>query len=288
MSERSSTVRGLLRLTGPQRVWFLQQTVTADVEGVPAGEWRESAFLTPKGKVVAHFYVGVCDEEVYVDIDPPSTDLAEWLVRYRFRTKVEIEDLSGETVTVASGRAIELSPPGTVSVKDGAVIFGRALGDVPIAVVHGDASGLGDVEPTPEAELERLRIEAGVPRFGVDYTTDHLPQEAGLTRIVPIDKGCYVGQETVARIHFRGHVNKVVRPVEIRSDDPQNAVGAELSLNGAGIGVVTSATASGAGLAMARVEPPQGAEVDVSTADGSPIGTAILGAVPEGTKVKAP
>jgi folate-binding protein YgfZ len=269
--------RGLLRLTGPQRIWFLQQTITADVEDVPAGEVRESVFLTPKGKVLAHFYVGVLDGEVYLDIDPPPTDLADWLVRYRFRTKVEIEDLSGEAVTLVGPRAAELVADGTVRKDGDAVLFGRRLGEVPIAVVHrGGAEGASD------EEVERLRIVAGVPRFGVDYTTDHLPQEAGLTRIVPIDKGCYVGQETVARIHFRGHVNKVARPLELRDADPATAVGAELSLNGAGIGRITSAEPGGAAIGMVRVEPPARAEVDVSGG-----GTAILGPVPEGTKVRA-
>lgn len=280
------TGRGLLRLTGPQRLWFLQQTVTADVEDLPSGRWRESAFLTPKGKIVAHFYVGAIDDEVYVDIDPPPTDLADWLIRYRFRTKVEIEDVSGPVVTLIGPPASGLVGDGAVIRHGGAIVFGHRLGDVAVADVHGRPLDLlqGTDLLSPDV-LEAIRVGAGVPRFGVDYTTDHLPQEAGLTRIVPVDKGCYVGQETVARIHFRGHVNKVVRSLTLLGAEPEQAVGSDLTLLGQKIGTVTSAartrTGDVAAIAMVRVEPAAGTEVDVSSG-----GTAILGDLPEGTKIK--
>jgi tRNA-modifying protein YgfZ len=280
------TGRGLLRLTGPQAVWFLQQTVTADVEDLAIGSWRESAFLTPKGKLVSHFRVGrTGDDELWLDIDPPANDLADWLVKYRFRTKVEIEDRTTSVTTVLGPRATEFARPGEIVATDDAIVFGDALGDVAVADVHGALHG-GALETAPDDVLEILRIEAGVPRFGVDYTTDHLPQEAGLTSVVPIDKGCYVGQETVARIHFRGHVNKVARPMRLEGvDGPEAAAGRELDLNGVRVGVITSAARSPRGgdvaIGMVRVEPPVGAEVDV---EGG--GVAILGPVPAGTKVK--
>jgi folate-binding protein YgfZ len=279
------TGRGLLRLTGPQAVWFLQQTITADVEDLALGAWRESAFLTLKGKLVSHFRVGrTGDDELWLDIDPPANDLADWLVKYRFRTKVEIEDRTTSVTTVVGARAAELAPPGAIAVTDDAVIFGDTLGDVAVADVHGALNH--GLESAPPDVLETLRIEAGVPRFGVDYTTDHLPQEAGLTSIVPIDKGCYVGQETVARIHFRGHVNKVARPMRLDGvDDVESAAGRELDLNGARVGVITSAArsprAGDVAIGMVRVEPSEGAAVDV---EGG--GVAILGPVPAGTKVK--
>ena len=276
------TGRGLLRLTGPQRLWFLQQTITADVDDLPSGRWRESAFLTPKGKIVAHFFVGAIDDEVYVDIDPPPTELADWLIRYRFRTKVEIEDISSDVLTVIGPQASGLAADGEIVRVGDAVVFGHTLGGVGYADVHGRTDALADLPRVDDEAFEALRIRAGVPRFGVDYTTDHLPQEAGLTRIVPVDKGCYVGQETVARIHFRGHVNRVLRPLELRDADPATAVGAELSLLGARVGTITSAEAGGAAIGMVRVEPVAGVEVDVSAG-----GTAILGGVPEGTKVRA-
>jgi folate-binding protein YgfZ len=266
--------RGLLRLVGPQRIWFLQQTITADVEDLPDGAWRESAFLTPKGKIVSHFAVGVLGDEVYLDIDPPADALTEWLTRYRFRTKVEIEDLSSVCTSAIGPAAAELAGEGEIRRVEDAIVFGYRYGETALAHIHGAL----EFPPASEEEVERIRIEAGVPRFGVDYTTDNLPQEAGLTRIVPVDKGCYVGQETVARIHFRGHVNKVVRP--LRLVDAPAALGAGLSIDGQKTGVITS-VAGEAAIAMSRVEPPEGATAEVSTG-----GTAVLGPVPEGTKVK--
>lgn len=276
------TGRGLLRLTGPQAVWFLQQTVTADVDDLAEGSWRESAFLTPKGKLVSHFRVGRTGaDELWLDIEPPAADLADWLVRYRFRTKVEIEDRTTSVTTVVGPAAAELARPGDVIATDDAVTFGSTLGDVAVADVHGALHH--SLPSAPDDVLEILRIEAGVPRFGVDYTTDHLPQEAGLTRVVPIDKGCYVGQETVARIHFRGHVNKVTRKLTITDGDAEP--GRDLLQDGDRVGVITSVAASPRlgriAIGMVRVEPPEGTELDI---DGG--GTAILGPVPEGTKVK--
>lgn len=276
------TGRGLLRLSGPQAIWFLQQTVTADVDDLETGRWRESCFLTPKGKIVAHFRVGRLDDEVFLDVDPPADELADWFVKYRFRTKVDVEDRSTAVSTLTGRRATDLVEDGEVARRDGAVVFGGRLGDLRIA----DAHGVQPSDPASPEVLEIFRIEAGIGRFGVDYTSDNLPQEAGLTPIVPIDKGCYVGQETVARIHFRGHVNRVLRPLELNGVDLLQAPGRHLDLNGARIGVITSAARSprrgGVGIGMVRVEPAAGVEADV---EGE--GTAVLGPVPEGTKVKA-
>lgn len=275
--------RGLLRLTGPQAVWFLQQTITADVEDLASGRWRESAFLTPKGKLISHFRVGRAGDELWLDVDPPADDLADWLVKYRFRTKVEIEDRSTDVSTVLGPAAAELAAPGELVVGEAAVLFGSRLGDVDVADVHGAFHG--DLESAPSDVLDIIRIEAGVGLFGVDYTTEHLPQEAGLTSVVPIDKGCYVGQETVARIHFRGHVNRVIRPLRLDGVDADDATGRALRFEGQRLGTITSAALSprigAVAIGMVRVEPPEGAELEI---EGG--GTAILGAVPVGTKVK--
>jgi folate-binding protein YgfZ len=278
------TGRGLLRVTGLQAVWFLQQTITADVDDLPSGAWRESAFLTPKGKLLAHFRVGRVDDDLWLDVDPPHDALVEWLVKYRFRTKVEIEDRSTSVATIVGPAAAELAAPDTVAASGGTIVFGSRLGGVNVADVHG--SFHGDLEAAPLDVLEIFRIEAGVGRFGVDYTTDHLPQEAGLTSIVPVDKGCYVGQETVARIHFRGHVNRVVRPLRLVGIEPGAAIGEAVSAGGQRLGAISSAAHSPrngpVAIGMVRVEPPAGAEVEI---EGG--GTAILGAVPTGTKIRA-
>jgi folate-binding protein YgfZ len=272
--------RGLLRLTGPQRVWFLQNTITADVDDVASGSWIDSCFLDPKGRVVAYFRVGFLGEEIWIDADPASAEaLGEWFVKYRFRTKVDIETVAQPSVTVL-GTASGVEPGTIVSVGEG-VAFGFELAGVRVTDVHGDAP-VADVAEGPPELYDVLRIEAGAGSFGVDFGPSDLPQEAGLTRVLSVDKGCYVGQETIARIHFRGHVNRVLRTLAF--DGAPAQPGSKLLWNDSPAGRVTSVAASprtGAiGLGMVRVEPPEGATL---TVEGG--GRATVGAVPEGTKV---
>jgi len=259
----------LIRLTGEQRVWFLQNTITADVEAVRPGEWVESCLLDEKGRVFAHFFVGVAADEIFIADEPfYGPRLAEWFVSRRFRTKVEIEPLDEPLRTLIGTSADGFTP----------VQFGRHLGEVPIV----DRFGGDDVPDASFELLDLLRIEAGVPRFGVDYDERTLPQEAGLSRTLSVEKGCYVGQETVARIHFRGHINKTLRTLRF---DEEVAVGSALTLDGANVGRVTSSVTSPRfgplGIGMVRVEPPEGAELEAGGV------RAVLGPLPEGTKVKS-
>lgn len=273
----------LIRLTGPQRVWFLQNTITADVDGVPSGRWVESCFLDPKGHVIAHFRAGFLDEEVWIDADPLSgAGLSDWFMKYRFRTKVEITPVARRCVVLLGGEA----PDGRVAVTGtGAVVFDGSLAGVRVSYVHSDEATEGSLPQVPAEVLDILRIEAGVGEFGVDYGPSNLPQEAGLTRVVSVEKGCYVGQETIARIHFRGHVNRVLRTLQFSDVDVTDLVGRGMRFDGAAVGRVTSAVMSPGrgpiGLGMVRVEPPPGARLAV---DGG--GGAALGPIPEGTKVK--
>jgi folate-binding protein YgfZ len=276
----------LIRLTGPQRVWFLQNTITADVEDVPSGRSVESCFLDPKGRVVAHFRVGFLDDHIWIDADPASgAQLREWFVKYRFRTKVDIEPVARPLTTVLGPPAGEIAGAAAIALlEDGAVAFGRTLGGVAAADVHGANPGSSLPQGPPEL-YDVLRIEEGAGEFGTDFGPSDLPQEAGLTRVVSVEKGCYVGQETIARIHFRGHVNRVLRTLEFTGSLP--GPGTKLFWNGGSAGSVTSAVVSPGrgpiGLGMVRVEPPAGAALDVESG-----GTATVGPVPEGTKIKIP
>lgn len=280
--ERPPSLR-LVRLTGPQRVWFLQNTVTADVDDVPDGRWVESCFLDPKGRVQAHFNAGFLGDEVWLGVEPDAERLAAWFETYKFRTKVEITTIESRCFTFLGPAARSLAGGGQVTRAQDALTFGYSLGDLPAADVHSDhPPDIADAHPDV---YDVFRVEAGLGRFGVDFGERDLPQEAGLTRTVSVEKGCYVGQETVARIHFRGHVNKVLRPLTFEGPEPDSLVGRELLVSGKAVGRVTSAVRSPrqgvVGIAMVRVELPEGTRVDV---EGG--GTGILGALPEGTKVK--
>jgi len=263
----------LIRLTGPQRVWFLQNTVTADVEGVAPGEWVESCLLDEKGRVFAYFFVGVSPDEIFIADNPAyGPRLAEWFASRRFRTKVDIEPLDVKRFTCIGGNV-----PSSGFVSD-PPRFGRTFGDLAACDEFTDA-----LQADAPFELyDVLRIEAGFGRYGVDYDERTLPQEAGLSHTLSVEKGCYVGQETVARIHFRGHVNRALRT--LRFDGPVE-VGSDLTYRDELVGRVTSSVVSPRfgpiGIGMVRVEPVEGAILRVGDVD------ATLGPVPEGTKVKA-
>jgi folate-binding protein YgfZ len=259
----------LIRLGGPQRAWFLQNTVTADIEGASSGDVVESCLLDEKGRVFAHFFCGIGDDEIWIADEPAyGPRLADWFGSRRFRTKVDIELRDDALHTVIGEKGDGFVP----------LSFARSLGDVPVV----DRFGTDETPDAPLELYELLRIEGGVPRYGVDYDERTLPQEAGLTNTLAMDKGCYVGQETVARIHFRGHINKVLRTLRFdRAVDP----GSVLTLDGQDVGRVTSFVSSPRfgpiGIGMARAEL---AERTTLEANGA---AATLGPLPEGTKVKA-
>jgi folate-binding protein YgfZ len=139
--------------------------------------------------------------------------------------------------------------------------------------------------PLGLAAWEVARVEAGRPEWGLDMDDATLPQEANLDELHAISytKGCYTGQEVVARIHFRGHVNRVLRTLHFDHALPD--AGAKLLWDGRPVGSVTSAVNSpgrGAiGLGIVRVEAPDGARLEV---EGG--AAAVVGPIPEGTKVK--
>src|ERR1051325_5606616 len=121
--------RALIRLTGPQRVWFLQNTITADVEDIGDGRWVDSCFLDPKGRVIAYFNVGFLGEEIWIDADPASGEaLGEWFVKYKFRTKVDIEPQSRPSVTIL-GRASSVAAGNVARIGD-AIAFGHELAGI--------------------------------------------------------------------------------------------------------------------------------------------------------------
>jgi folate-binding protein YgfZ len=122
-----------------------------------------------------------------------------------------------------------------------------------------------DLEPTVAAdELERLRIEAGTPRWGHEIDDRVLPAEAGLVeRAVSFSKGCYPGQEPIARLQYRGHVNRRLRVLEVEGDAP--APDAEICLGEKVVGRVTSAV-PGHALGYVRSEVPEDAELSVGSA----------------------
>lgn len=254
--------RGKLKLTGPQRAWFLHQILTQSFEDIQAGEARDTALITAHGRMVAYMEVCATDEALLLHYEPELiATLPEALSRYVFATQVEITDVTDDfgLLLIVDPKWAELATdlgPGVVAHRT--LSLGAPAGYLwvqrdRVDDLLADVKQRGLVEAS-EDELEKLRVERGMARWGRDMTAKTLPPEAGLDEVaVHYDKGCYVGQEAMAKIRFRGKVNRKLR--RLQGDSPLE-VGAEIKLDDAKVGIVTSAAGNTA-LAPVRytVEP---------------------------------
>ncbi len=230
--------RAYVRVAGPDAADYLQRMVSNDVERLGAGEACAALLLTAKARVIAPLVVLRAGDEEFLVLTEPELGEAvrALLVRMRLRARCEIE----------------------VEQHSSALVFG---GEAGFATDFPGARELLDAELAPTldaAELELRRIEAGVPRWGREIDDRILPAEAGLdVTHVDFGKGCYPGQEPVARLHYRGHPNRGLRVLEL---DELPALDAELVHDGKPVGRVTSAARRADGsvvaLAYVRVEVP--------------------------------
>jgi folate-binding protein YgfZ len=221
--------------------------VSNDVDALQVGDACPALLLTAKARVIAPVVVWRRGNDDFLVLTEPELGEAvrSLLVRMRLRARCEIEPEEHVSVLVFGGEGIATDVPGAVEVLD---------------------SGL---QPTLAAdELEQRRIEAAVPRWGREIDDRILPAEAGLDAThVSFDKGCYPGQEPVARLHYRGKANRSLRVLEL-DDLPDSD--AELVHEGKAVGRVTSAVrrpdGSVVALAYVRVEVPDGARLELAHA----------------------
>jgi folate-binding protein YgfZ len=233
-----------VRVSGPDAEDYLQRMVSNDVEALAVGDVCDALLLTPKARVIATLRIWRRGEDDFLLLTEPELGdavLAE-LQRMRFAAKCEIE------------------PEQHTS----AIVFGGDEG-IPTAEYGGPAREVLDAgldATLGKAELERLRIEAGTPRYGHELDDRVLPAEAGLDQThISFTKGCYPGQEPIARLHYRGHVNRRLRVLAVDFASP----GDEIEYEGKSVGRVTSAV-PGVALAYVRKEVPDDAELSVGDA----------------------
>ena len=228
--------RAFLRVAGPDAADFLQRMVSNDVEALAVGDACDALLLTAKARVIAPLrVVRRAGDDFLLLTEPELGDtVREQLRRTRFAAKVELEYEEHESWLVLGGaELLDERPP-------------------------GDEVG--------EEELERWRIEAGVPRWGHEIDDRVLPAEAGLDEThISFSKGCYPGQEPIARQRYRGKVNRRLRVLDVEGDV---APGDELQLNGKNVGRITSAV-PGVALAYVRVEVPEDATLNFAAKPGS-------------------
>jgi folate-binding protein YgfZ len=243
--------RDYVAVRGPDAADFLQRMVSNDVEAAPCS----ALLLTPKAKVIAPLVVVRRGDDDFLLLT--ETGLGEavrsTLLRARFAAKVEIEPEEHRSLVVFG------DAPGIAT---------RDYGEPATEVLDADR------EPTlgPD-ELERLRIEAGTPRFGAEIDERTLPAEAGLDEThVSFTKGCYPGQEPIARLHYRGHANRALRVLELDAlPEPDD----EILAGDRAVGRVTSAARTPSGevvaLAYVRVDVPEDAELAVGNRASRPL-----------------
>jgi folate-binding protein YgfZ len=245
--------RGKLLLTGADVREFLQGQLTNDVEGLGDGEGCYAAFLTHKGKMLGDLRVfAVGDEAVFVDCERAVLqDLFNMIRRFKVGREVGLEKRTLERGLLSLvGPGIERfdAREHRHRVREiGGLRVREIVTDLGVDVVC-DAEDVGVVKEAlgvPECSLdtaEIVRVESGRPRYGIDLDDSVIPQEAGLNeRAVNFEKGCYVGQETVARLFYRGKPNR--RLLGLRSAEPL-APGTELSREGKVVAVVRSSVVS--------------------------------------------
>lgn len=275
--------RGQLALNGPDTAEYLQGQLTNDVEALEPGEGCYAALLDRKGHMQADMRVlRTAPEMLLLDTEPEALEAARrHLEMYRIGREVELEDRTGAWTiySLIGPRSAEIAgtPPFPEHACEDRSLGGAACLAAGTTwgidlIVAGDEAALlrsalidaGAVEVGGEA-VEILRIESGTPRFGAEMGTATMPAEAGIVeRAVSFTKGCYIGQETVARLHYKGKPNRHLRGLVLSGPA---APGATLTLAEKEVGEIGGACVSPAhgpiALAILRREAEPGSELAV-------------------------
>src|SRR5829696_8699667 len=253
--------RGRLALTGEDRRTFLHGQVTNDIEGLEPGHGRYAALLTHKGKMLTDLRVLDLGDELLLSCERAGLqELFNMIRRYKLGSDVEVHKRTLEMgeLSLIGPEARRIAGAGELGPEEHDTLRAEIAGH-PVVLVATDlgvdvfcdaavtdgvraallAAGAAEVA---EAAAEIVRIESGRPRYGVDLDQNVIPQEAGLNeRAVSFTKGCYVGQETVARLYYRGKPNRHLRGLRLSAAvEP----GTPLTLGEKAVGKVGSSVVS--------------------------------------------
>jgi folate-binding protein YgfZ len=278
--------RGKLLVTGPEAAEYLQGQLTNDVEAIEPGDGAYAALLDRKGRLQGDMRVLRPGEgpDLLLDTEQEALEaVRRHLGMYKIGREIDVVDVTAERalLSLIGPRAVEIA--GSPALPEDACEEVTIAGTQVLAV--GTAEGIdlifeaeardrvadallaaGAAEVSPEA-VEILRIEAGRPRFGAEMGTETMPAEAGIVeQAVSFTKGCYIGQETVARLHYKGKPNRHLRGLKLSGGQGARPGDAVL-LGEKEVGKLGSAGVSPAfgpiGLAILRREAEPGATVAV-------------------------
>jgi folate-binding protein YgfZ len=283
--------RGKLALTGAQAVEFLNGQVTNELADLRPGEGRYAAFLTHKGKMLGDVRILAVGEDageapsgLLLDTERVALqELFEMIRRFKIGYDVELHKrtlergllslIGPESERIAGAERLGGSEHANEQLEVGPIAALAVRADVGVDLIcdagcteklTGELLGRGAAPVSLDA-AECLRVERGRPRYGIDLDSSTIPQEAGLNeRAVSFTKGCYVGQETVARLHYKGKPNRHLRGLRLSA--PADS-GEELRLAERSVGRLGSSLVSPKlgpiALALVRREAAPGARVNV-------------------------
>jgi hypothetical protein len=238
--------RGVVAITGPDRLSWLHSLSTQDLEHLEPGQSAETLILSPQGHIEHHLTLTDDGDALWAHVEPGTAGaLLAFLESMRFMLRVEPADVTGDyaVLTVSGGLPEDGTPP------EGAAATVRGALGTDLLVPRGDLDraatkfARGGLSLAGMQAYEALRIAARRPRFGLD--TDHrtIPHEVGwIESAVHLNKGCYRGQETVARVHNLGHPPRRLVFLHLDgSEDRLPAHGDPVQLEEATVGFVGSA-----------------------------------------------
>jgi len=256
---------GRLELLGADRQRFLNAYITCDVKGLGPGEGARGFFTSAQGRILSDAVVLVFPDRLWIEVAPgQGGPIAEHLRKYILADRVEVRGLDDMLpLGLVGPRAAEVLGP-VEGLPDGPWRHARVkVHGTEVELQRGGPGSLWawtlwvsasiaphvterlleqGVRPVGAEALDILRAEEGVPRFGADFGPDNFPQETGIEEAVSYTKGCYLGQEVVARIHYRGGVQKALRKLAFEGEPP--APGTALLHDGREAGIATTVVRS--------------------------------------------
>ncbi len=265
--------RTQVKFTGEDRIDFLQGMLSNDVKALRPGDGCPATLLTEQGRIVADLRVYAEESAILLDLDARIKEKTiEALDRFIIADDVEIEDLSARRVTLAvqgPTAAEVLTAAGLSSLPERKLQHRDAtIAEVQVRVIRSDQTGKSGYEfhvpsdrvavvwqalaqldgllPVGHTALNMLRVEAGIPWYGLDMDEDRIVLEVGLDRAISFNKGCYLGQEVVERASARGHMNRLLIGFLLQ-DEGQDALptrGDRLLKDDKEVGWLTSVTTS--------------------------------------------
>ncbi|RKH71586.1 CAF17-like 4Fe-4S cluster assembly/insertion protein YgfZ [Corallococcus aberystwythensis] len=265
-----ASYREILRITGEDRASFLHGMVTQEVKNLPVGSATYAAFITVKGAMVGDARILKREDDLLLDLEPGlGAKVREFLDKYLISEDAELHDgtpdwgwlkllgpRTAQVLAAALGGPVE--PPAPLASRRVTLagqdvwLLGTALPGglsgvdvlVPRAGLEAVWTALVGAGAKPQGfdALELVRVEAGVPRYGQDMVDTTIPLEANLTNAISYNKGCYIGQEVIARATFRGQMNRKLAGLLLGEKDV--APGTELRRGEKKVGWVTSVVSS--------------------------------------------